>query len=101
MARTEGVNRCREIAKRKIIPLEDAGFLSQTDIVDGVLHQETQRTLAASINVLEEPAREILIRRYYYEQKPKEIARALGLNVKQVNNSLYRTKCQLRQAISD
>lgn len=91
VARTQAVNRCREIAKRKIIPLEDAGFLSQTDIVDGVLHQETQRTLAASINALEEPAREILIRRYYYEQKPKEIARALGLNVKQVNNTLKIT----------
>ena len=101
VARTQAVNRCREIARRKIVPLEDASFLNQTDIIDGVLQQEAQRTLTASINELEEPAREILIRRYYYEQKPKEIARALDMNVKQVNNSLYRTKCRLRQAISN
>lgn len=100
-ARTQAVNRCREIAKRKLVPLEESGFLTHADIVDGVLQQETQHILAAAVSTLEEPAREILIRRYYYEQKPKEIARALGLNVKQVNNSLYRTKRQLRQAISE
>ena len=82
VARTQAVNRCREITKRRIVSLDDASFLYQADILDGVLQQEAQHKLTASINALEEPAREILIRRYYYEQKPKEIARALHMNVK-------------------
>lgn len=101
VARTQAVNRCREITKRRIVSLDDASFLYQADILDGVLQQEAQHKLTVSINALEEPVREILIRRYYYEQKPKEIARALHMNIKQVNNSLYRAKCRLRQAISE
>ena len=92
VARTQAVNRCREITKHRIVSLDDASFLYQADILDGVLQQEAQHKLTASINALEEPAREILIRRYYYEQKPKEIARALHMNVKQVNKIIYIQK---------
>lgn len=54
-----------------------------------------------AVNALGEPDREILVRRYYYEQKPKEIALALNLSVKQVNNRLYQTKQKLREALSN
>lgn len=68
-------------------------------IVDDILKEETRRALIAAINALGEPEREILIRRYYYEQKPKEIALALDMNVKQVDNRLYQTKLKLREAL--
>jgi len=65
-----------------------------------LLTRQTRRELIAAVNALGEPGREILVRRYYYEQKPREIALALGMTVKQVDNSLYRSKRQLRQALS-
>lgn len=68
-------------------------------IIDDILKEETRRALIAAINALGEPEREILIRRYYYEQKPKEIALALDMNVKQVDNRLYQTKLKLREAL--
>lgn len=68
-------------------------------IVDDILKEETRRALIAAINALGEPEREILIRRYYYEQKPKEMALALDMNVKQVDNRLYQTKLKLREAL--
>ena len=64
------------------------------------MRAETRRELLAAVNALGEPGREILVRRYYYGQKPREIALALGLTVKQVDNSLYRAKRQLREALS-
>ena len=60
-----------------------------------------KRRIFTLINALGEPDREILVRRYYYEQKPKEIALALNLSVKQVNNRLYQTKQKLREALSN
>lgn len=45
--------------------------------------------------------REILIRRYYYDQKPKEIALAMDMSVKQVDNRLYQTKLKLRESLSN
>ena len=101
IARTQAVNRCREIAKRNIVSLEDTAFIDQLGIVDTFLEAETRRALLAAVNALGEPDREILIRRYYYEQKPKEIALALDMSVKQVDNRLYQTKLKLRESLSN
>lgn len=101
IARTQAVNRCREIAKRNIVPLEDTDFIDQLGVVDNILEAETRGALLAAVNALGEPDREILIRRYYYEQKPKEIALALDMSVKQVDNRLYQTKLKLRESLSN
>lgn len=101
VARTQAVNRCREIAKRNIVPLEENDFADQRGVADTLLETETRGALITEINALGEPDREILIRRYYYGQKPKEIALALDISVKQVDNRLYQTKLKLRKALSD
>lgn len=101
VARTHAVNRCREIARRNIVPLEETNFIDQLGIVDTFLEAETRRALLAAVYALDEPDREILIRRYYYDQKPKEIAFALDMSVKQVDNRLYQTKLKLREALSN
>lgn len=101
VARTQAVNRYREITKRNLVPLEDTDFIEQLGIVDTFLESESRRSLLAAINALGEPERKILIRRYYYEQKPKEIALALDISVKQVDNRLYQTKQKLRKALSN
>lgn len=99
IARTQAYNRCRVFTKQCTLPLEDAVLVNQMDIADEAADEETMRTLIAAIKALKEPDREILIRRYYYEQKPSEIAFVLCMNVKQVENCLFRTKAKLRKAI--
>lgn len=99
IARTQAINRYKKKKKRDTVPLEDIGFMDHLGIIDDILKEETRCALIAAINALGEPEREILIRRYYYEQKPKEIALALDMNVKQVDNRLYQTKLKLREAL--
>lgn len=101
IARTQAINRCREITRRNTVPLEDTDFIDCLGIVDDILRDEMRLTLIAAINALGEPDREILIRRYYYEQKPKEIALALNMSAKQIDNRLYQTKRKLREALSN
>ena len=100
VARTQAVNRYREITKRNTLPLEDTDFIDQLSVVDAVLEAETRKALLAAVNALGEPDREILIRRYYYDQKPKEIALALDMSVKQIDNRLYQTKRRLREMLA-
>ena len=100
IARTQAVNRYREITKRNTLPLEDADFVDQLDVADSVLEVETRQALLAAVNALGEPDREILIRRYYYDQKPKEIALALDMSVKQIDNRLYQTKRRLHEMLT-
>ena len=100
VARTRATDRCRQLLRRDAVPLEETVFADQPEVVDGILAEDAKKALAAAVNDLGEPEHEILIRRYYYQQKPKEIALTLDMTVKQVDNCLYRTKRKLREAIS-
>lgn len=101
VTRSQALDRCRELARRKTVPLDDPAFIDQLGIQEEAERIDAQQLLAAAIKALAEPDREILIRRYYYEQKPRQIALALNMSVKQVDNRLYRTKLRLRQAVAD
>ena len=100
LARSRAIDRYREIMRKYTVPLEETVLSSGAGLQELLLQEETRQELFAAINALEELNREILIRRYYREQKPREIALALGLTVKQVDNSLYRSKRQLRQFLT-
>jgi len=100
VARSQAINKYRELTKRDAVPLDEAVLAEQLGVIDGILADETRRSLSEAVQALEEPDQEILIRRYYYEQKPKEIALALNMPVKHVENHLYRTRQKLRAMLS-
>ena len=64
IARTQAVNRCREITKRNTVSLEDTNLPDCLGIVEGILRKEAKETLLAAVNALGEPDREILLRFY-------------------------------------
>ena len=101
VTRTKAIDRCRDIAKRSTVSLEDTPIIDELGIVDDIIQEETRQVLIAAVNALGELDREILIRRYYYDQKPKEIALALDMSVKQIDNRLYQTKLKLRESLSN
>ena len=99
LVRSRAIDRYRELSRRWALPLEEAALAESAGMQELLLAAETRRELLAAVKALGEPEREILVRRYYYEQKPREIALALDMTVKQVDNCLYRTKKQLRQTL--
>ena len=100
VARSRAIDRYRELSRRSTVPLEEAVLSEGLGMQEQLMREETRRELLAAVQALGEPGREILVRRYYYGQKPREIALALNMTVKQVDNSLYRSKRQLRQVLS-
>ena len=101
VARSRAVDRYREIVRKGALPLEEAAVAACAGMQESLLREENRQELLAAVNMLEEPNRDILIRRYFRDQKPRQIALALGLTVKQVDNSLYRSKRQLRQLLAE
>lgn len=99
VVRSRALDRCRQILRRSTVPLEEAVLSDGLCMQESLLQEETRRELMAAVKALGEPAREILIRRYYYDQKPRQIALALDMTVKQVDNSLYRSKQILRRTL--
>lgn len=100
VARCKAIDRYRALSRHSTVPLEGAMMASRMGLQDAFMQEETRRELAAAVNALADIERDILIRRYYYEQKPREIAKALDISVKQVDNYLFRSKQKLRKAIS-
>ena len=100
VTRCKAIARYRMLSKHSTVPLEGAMMVGRMGMQDALLQEETKRELVAAVNALADVEKDILIRRYYYEQKPREIAKALDLPLKQVENHLYRSKQKLRKAIS-
>lgn len=100
VARSQALDKYRELARSCDIPLENTFIADKIGAADHALAQEIRCILISAIKTLHEPDREILVRRYYYEQKPREIAVALDMPVKHVENRLYRAKKKLRELIS-
>lgn len=101
IARSRAIDRYRQITRRSTVPLEEAVLADSFGMQEQLIQEETRKELLAAINALGDPGREILVRRYYYNQKPREIALALNMTVKQVDNSLYRSKRTLREALQE
>ena len=100
VAKSKAIDKYRRISKINDAPLDDEIPAPDMGIAEGIISTETKRELTAAINLLGEPDREIIIRRYYYGQKPREIGLVLSIPVKQVENRLYRSKLKLREIIS-
>ena len=100
LVRSRAIDRYRQITRHRELPLEEAVLSVSRGMQEELIGRETRQELIAAVNALGEPGREILVRRYYFNQKPRQIALALGMTVKQVDNSLYRSKRQLRQTLN-
>ena len=93
IARNKAIDRYRQKTKIQTIPLEET-VLAQMGVEQ---EMENREELQEALAELTEEEKEILLRRYVYQQKPKEMAVALGLSVKQIENRLYRIKAKMRK----
>lgn len=99
VARYKAIDRYRQAARKKEVHVseEEELFDNAPEILAGLVLKEEKEKLKACMEKLESIDREILIRRYYYGQKPKEIAFALDMPKKKVENQLYQAKIKLRK----
>ena len=94
IARNKAIDRYRQKTKIQTIPLEETVLAQEMGVEP---EMENREGLQEALAELTEEEREILLRRYVYQQKPKEMAVALGLSVKQIENRLYRIKAKMRK----
>lgn len=98
LARSRAIERYREKSRLAECELAESLLHDEADLLEGVIQKETLARLTQLLAEIDEREREILLRRHYYEQKPKEIAKALELPVKKIENILYRSKARLRES---
>lgn len=98
-AKTRALDRYRQLMRGKTVALDDETLPDDDDLLENICTQEGYQALYAAVNELTEPDREIIIRRYFLEQMPAEIAHALKTTSKQVQNRLYQAKLRLRKTL--
>lgn len=79
------------------MPLEDAVLESDFDLENEYARTENARIVRESVDSLPEPDRTVFLRRYFFAERVKDIARLTGLGDKQVENILHRGKKKLEQ----
>ena len=101
IARSRAINRYHKLCKETALSFDDNQLLLALDIPQNDQENAQKDSLISALHILNEVEQDILIRRYYYEQKPKTIALALDIPVKRVENLLYRAKQKLRQKLAN
>ena len=100
IARTKAIDRYRQTIRKRELPMEEI-------VMEGLIHAEImeidaeKEKLLSCIGELDEKEKELIIRRYYYEQKPAEIAVVLEIPKKQVENRLYYAKQKLKRMMQE
>ena len=96
IARSKAIDRYRQIVKKRELPIEEIAVenLICAEITENDAEKEK---LLSCIEELDEKEKELIIRRYYYEQKPAEIAVVLDISKKQVENKLYYVKQKFKK----
>ena len=99
IAKSKALDTYRKLSKTKIVELSEAIRSTNDDLLDYIVDKEMCQELYAAIESLIEPNKEIVIRRYFFEEKPTSIAKSISMPVKEVENRLYQSKLKLRKIL--
>ena len=100
IARTKAIDRYRQNIRKRELPMEEIAAEGLVHAEVAVIDAEKEKLLSC-IGELDEKEKELIIRRYYYEQKPAEIAVVLEIPKKQVENKLYYAKQKLKRMMEE
>ena len=96
IARSKAIDRYRQIIRKRESSIEEIAAESVVYAEIAATDAEDERLLSC-IGELDGKEKELIIRRYYYEQKPAEIAVVLDIPKKQVENKLYYVRQKLKK----
>ncbi|MCL2323678.1 MAG: sigma-70 family RNA polymerase sigma factor [Oscillospiraceae bacterium] len=100
LAKNKALDRYRNLSKTKIIELNEIINSNDDDLLDHIVNKEMSEKLYEIIQGLKEPDREILIRRYFLDEKPSIISDKISIPLKEVKNRLYQNKLKLKKLLS-
>ena len=90
-ARNRAIDRRRLLARKQALPLnEEVDLLMEAAASDG------EDLIAALVSGMDEPDREIFLRRYYRMETAQEIGKAMGMQPHTVNVRLARGRQKLK-----
>lgn len=99
IAKSKAIDKYRKLSKLNSVELDEAINSVDDDLLDYIISCELHQELYEAIETLKEPNKEIVIRRYFFEEKVSRIAENISLPLKEVENRLYQSKLRIRREL--
>lgn len=100
IARNVSINTYRrKVLKHDVLPLEENDMEMDFDLDNEVSKNINKNIINETLNDLQQPDKDIFVRRYYLFESIKEISQSLDINTKTVENKLFRGKDKLKTAL--
>lgn len=101
IARNNAIRRYHQLSRQASVPIDDMELAGDGDIALTVIAEENMQELQKAIVELDEPDREIIVRKAFLLEPIKGIAERLHLDPTQIKNRLYRTRQRLRRTLAE
>lgn len=98
VVRSRAIDRYRQLLRKNEIPLDEI-VMDSLKSENLPSSDNNKDLLRRCLHSLSDKERTLLVRRYYYAQKPAQIAEAMGISKKQVENGLYYAKQKLKHML--
>ncbi len=97
--RNQAIDRYRKLAKNNTLELWEPITSQEEDTLQSIIAKENKGKIFEALNCLKEPDKEIMIRRYFFDEKPKVISEKMLLSKKDIDNKLYQSKIKLKNIL--
>lgn len=94
------IDKYRKLSRGNLTAIEEySDGDSDEDPQELVLTKESREEMLEALDNLKEPDKEIIIRRYYYNENVKVISEKMDLPSKKIENTLYQGKLRLKRIL--
>lgn len=100
-ARNLALNRLKQRKRSNVVELGELELESEQDMALEFESEENLRAIQELVYRLDEPDREIFVRKYFLMESLKEISRRTALDEIQIRNRLYRCRQKLRKQLEE
>lgn len=96
IAKNLAIDRYRKLTKCNMSEIHENFSTQDDNLLQSILEKEEREAILEALDNLKEPDREIIIRRYYFNEKVAVISDKMGLPSKKIENKLYQGKLKLK-----
>jgi RNA polymerase sigma-70 factor (ECF subfamily) len=99
LGKNMAIDKYRKLTRSNFIELNEQIASIEEDALQSIITKENKSRILNALNSLKEPDKEIIIRRYFFDEKPKLISEKMSLNIKDIENKLYQGKIKLKRIL--
>ncbi|MBU5255830.1 sigma-70 family RNA polymerase sigma factor [Tissierella praeacuta] len=97
VAKNRAIDKYRKLSRGNVKMFREySDVYDEEDPLQSMITKESREKILEVVDSLKEPDREIIIRRYFYNEKVEVISEKMSLPSKKIENTLYQGKLRLK-----